>query len=165
MQLISAQNKDNIKCQLKAESKQIQVQGVLFRFMATGWQKKEKSDSFSSVSLKPPECCSLLYARECVQMKAPYGPVGCVLKHHSWVTVSHIIGFFSQGNGKLWSRDQREGRTHLSYHLQGTGFWKDSRTRHDTETSLGVILSTIFVLWGKPLYIRCIKCWIHVFHC
>lgn len=44
-----------------------------------------------------------------IEMKAPYGPMGCVLKHHSWVTVSHIICLFFYSmvtlvTMELWSK-------------------------------------------------------------
>lgn len=58
-------------------------------------------------------------------MKDPYGPVGCVLKYHSLVTVSHIIWLFFHGEVTLVtmeSRDQRKGGARLSYLRLGGDF-------------------------------------------
>lgn len=88
----------------------------------------KKKHSFASGTMKPTHGCSLLYAKESVKMKAPYGPMGCVLKHRSWVTVSHIIcSSMATLLLKLLSCDQREGRTRLSYLFFRRWFWKEKK--------------------------------------
>ena len=54
-----------------------------------------------------------------IEMKAPYGPMGCVLKHHYWVTVSHIICLFFYGKVRLVAVELWSKRKSMSPGLRG----------------------------------------------